>query len=268
MSAIEYVKGNSFFHRLDPRVKLFMVVFLTIFIFATKNFVVISFLFALICALWVISGISLKRIGGFFKLLIPLFAFVIIIQAIFQLGETVLIQPLIPSFIPLIGGVGRITLEGTLYGLILCYRILTLILLMPLITMTTEVNALALGLVKLGMPYKVAYMATTALNMIPSLQEQVKTIMDAQKLRGFTVFEEGSLPKKLKAYPTLVVPMVIGAMKKSMLIGVAMDARAFGSSKTRTYVRDLSFRWYDGVAVAFLLLFVGFLSLINLGLIF
>ncbi len=264
MSAIEYVQGNSFFHKLDPRVKVFMLVALTLFVFTTKNFLVISALFALILVLWVISGIPLRRVAGFFKLLLPLFAFIILIQALFQLGDTILLQPIIPTVVPLVGGAGKITLEGLLYGLVLCYRVLTLVMLMPLITMTTEVSALALGLVKLGMPYKVAYMATTALNMIPSLQGQVKTIIDAQKLRGFTVFEEGRFYQKLVAYPTLVIPMVIGAMKKATLVGVAMDARAFGCQKTRTYVKELSFNRYDALFLVFLVLMITGLTVYNI----
>lgn len=263
MSAIDYVPGNSIFHRLDARVKIFMIFILTVFIFTTKNFLVISVIFALDVVLWFLSGIPFSKIAGMFKLLLPLFVFITAVQAIFQLGDTVLLAPIIPAAVPLIGGAGRITLEGVLYGLVLCYRVLTLILLMPLVSMTTEVGDMALGLVKMGMPYKIAYTATTALNMIPSLQEQVKTIMDAQKLRGFMVFEEGKLHEKLFAYPTLVVPMVIGAMKKSMLIGVAMDARAFGSQKTRTYVNQISIKWFDIVAIVFLIALVAVLAVVN-----
>ena len=254
MAVIEYLPGDSFFHKLDPRIKILMLLLFTFFIFTTKNFYIISALFVLVI---------LPKITGLFRLLIPIFFFIIIIQALFQVGDTELLNPVIPNFVPLIGGSGRITLEGTLFGLVISYRLLTLIMLMPLISMTTQINSLALGLVKLGMPYKIAYMATTALNMIPSLEEQTRTIMDAQKLRAFTVFEEGKIHEKLLAYPTLVVPMVIGAMKKSMLVGVAMDARAFGCRKTRTYIDHIEFKTADYIALTGLVVLITVLSYFN-----
>ncbi|MGI6331233.1 MAG: energy-coupling factor transporter transmembrane component T family protein [Zhaonellaceae bacterium] len=264
MAVIDYIPGDSFFHKLDPRVKIIMLVLLTLFIFTTKKFLIITVLFVLVLILWLISGIPIAKIKGFLKLLLPIFFFITVIQALFQVGETALVDPVVPDFIPLIGGSGRITLEGLLFGLVICYRLLTLILLMPLISMTTEVNQMAIGLVKLGMPYKIAYTATTALNMIPSLEEQVRTIMDAQKLRAFTVFEEGRIHEKLFAYPALVVPMVIGAMKKSMLVGVAMDARAFGCKKTRTYIDVIRFTTKDYASLVFLLTLIGVLTYFNL----
>jgi energy-coupling factor transport system permease protein len=195
--------------------------------------------------------------------MLPIFIFVIIVQALFQVGHTNLVSPLIPKFVPLIGGRGRITLEGTIFGLVIGYRLLTLIILMPLISMTTDINTLCLGMVKMGMSYKIAYTATIAINMIPSMEEQIMTVMDAQKLRGFAVFEEGRIHEKMKAYPTLVVPMVIGAMKKSMLMSVAMDARAFGSKKTRTYIDKIAFTATDYSALIMLIILLGILSYYN-----
>ena len=263
MAAIDYLEGKSFMHRLDPRVKIISLLIFGVFIFTTKNFIVISGLFGLVLVLWINAKIPISRITGMLKLLIPLMAMVAIMQAIFQPGEIIIIKPLIPKAVPLIGGLGHITWEGVRYGLILAYRLVTLILVMPLFTLTTDINSMSLGFVKLGLPYQVAYMATTALNMIPSLTEQVKTIMDAQKLRGSTVFEEGSLKDKLLAYPALVVPMVIGAMKKAMLIGVAMDARAFACDKKRTFVEVLHFRTKDGIAMAVFLLYIVGLTVVN-----
>lgn len=264
MSSVEYIKGNSFFHRLDPRVKIILMLLFILLVFSTKNFIIISIVFLFVVITWFASGLPIKKLMGTFKLLLILYLFILIMQALFQDGKTILLQPIIPDVIPLIGGAGKVTLEGVTYGLILCYRLTTLIILMPMITMTTDISTLSLGLVKLGLPYKIAYMATTAINMIPSLQEQVKTIMDAQKLRGFTVFEEGKIVEKMTAYPTLVVPMVLGAMKKSMLIGIAMDARAFACKKDRTYVDTIKFHISDMVYLSSVIILISALFVWNL----
>jgi len=173
---------------------------------------------------------------GFLKLLLVLIVMLVTIQAIFQTGETVLFGP--------------VTLEGLIYGFLISYRLITLFLLMPLVIMTTDIYYISLGLVKLGMPYKYAYMATTALNMVPTLQEEIQTIMEAKKLRASTVYEDGNILQKMKAYPTLVVPLVIGTMRRANQMGIAMDARSFASSKSRTYLLDTHMRNSDWVAMA------------------
>lgn len=251
---IKYHPGNSFLHRLDARVKIIMLLLLTILVFTTKNFPVLFALFAFILICWKVSGIPMRELGGYLKLLVGLIVFVVVIQCLFQSGETALIDPIIPKAVPLIGGIGRITVEGIVFGLMLGFRLLVIMCLMPLIIMCTRVRELSLGFVKLGLPYRFAYMITTALNQVPLLQDQIATITDAQKLRAFTVFEDGKPLQKLKAYPALVVPLVMGAMKKSMLIGVAMDVRAFGSKKNRTYLHDITMQARDVVSLVVIIL--------------
>lgn len=261
---IKYYPGDSFLHRLDARVKIVMLLLLTILVFITKNFPVLAVLFAFILICWKISGIPMKELGGYLKLLVGLIAFVVVIQCLFQTGETYLVNPIIPAFVPLIGGMGKISVEGIQFGFLLGFRLLVIMCLMPLIIMSTRVRELSLGFVKLGVPYRIAFMITTALNQVPILQDEIRTITDAQKLRAFTVFEDGKPLQKLKAYPALVVPLVMGAMKKSMLIGTAMDVRAFGSKKSRSYLHNITMCGKDVAALVGVILFSAGLLAANL----
>lgn len=255
MTLIQYYPGESLFHKLDPRVKILILLLLTIVIFIVENFFVIAAIFATILILWTSARLPLGTVASYFKFLLGLFAFLTILQALFYPGTQVLVQPVIPNFVPLIGGSGTITVEGMLFGLLISFRLLVLVCLLPLITMTTPIHMFALGLVRMGMTYKIAYTATTAINMIPALQAETGVIIDAQRLRGFTVFEKGTLMQKMKAYPALVVPLVIGAMRRAQLMGVAMDARAFGALKGRTYVEDIAMRPADWVALVVLVFY-------------
>ena len=240
MSKIEYMEGDSLLHRLDPRVKIMMLLLFTLVIFSTTNFFIIGTIFLIVLTSWIVSGIQLRTLVGFLRLMMVLIAIIIGIQAIFQTGETVLFGP--------------VTQEGLFYGLLISFRLITLFMLMPLIIMTTQIYHIALGMVKMGLPYKVAYMATTALNMVPTLQNEIGVIMEAQKLRAFTVYEDGSIPQKLKAYPTLVIPLVIGTMRRAQQMGVAMDARSFACSKERTYIFDFEMSRSDKIIMTLLIL--------------
>lgn len=260
---IKYHAGESFLHKLDPRVKIIMLLILTILVFVTRNFPVLGLVFLLIMICWKVSGISIRELGGYLKLLVGLVLFVVLIQTLFQGGETILISPIIPDFVPLIGGMGSIAVEGVLFGLLLGFRLMVIMCLMPLIIMTTRVRDLALGFVKLGLPYRYAFMITTALNQVPVLQEQIATITDAQKLRAFTAFEDGGTLQKLKSYPALVVPLVMGSMKKSTLIGTAMDVRSFGSRPERTYLHDIAMHGADWAFLCFILAFCAGMFTLN-----
>lgn len=249
MSLVAYYPGDSFIHKLDPRVKILLLFFLTLVILVSVNYWVIGTLFVFILVLWYIAKLPFNAMLSYFKFLAGISVFIIITQGLFYGGERALVDPLIPEFVPLLGGSGRITLEGILFGVLVSLRMIALVCLTPIVIMTTPVHLLALGLIKLGLPYRIAYMATTALNMIPTLQREIKIIIDAQKLRGLSVFEQGSLLAKMKAYPALVVPLVIGAMRKAQLIGVAMDSRAFGASPSRTYLEDIEMTRMDWVSL-------------------
>ena len=250
MSLIEYYPGHTFIHRLDPRVKIFALLLTTTAIFISENFLVIGVICLTVFTLWLAARLPVRVLGRYFKLLLGLFTFVIIMQGLFLGGPTALVEPVIPAAVPLIGGLGRLSLEGVVFGILLSLRLIALVALMPLVTMTTPIHLFALGLVRLGLPYRIAYTATTAINLIPTLEKEAAAIIAAQKMRGFTVFERGNFGQKLRAYPTLVVPLIIGAMRKAQLMGVAMDARAFGYSTRRTYVEDIKMTAGDRLVLA------------------
>lgn len=261
-SLVLYFPGKTFFHRLDPRAKLVFLLFVSSAIFAIQNLYLSISLLLIMVILWSFAKLPVSIVIGFLNALLPVFIFLFIVQAIFYPGDIVLISPLIPRFVPLIGGVGKIALEGILFAVLLMFRLLAMVILLPLVSMTTPVHILALGLVRMGLPYRFAYTTTAALNMVPILQSEMSTIVDAQKLRAMRTFEKGKLWDKLRSYPALVTPLVIGAMRRAQSMAVAMDSRAFGAMKTRTYIEDIKITPVDWFFIAATILCsVGFIVL-------
>ena len=263
-SLVTYYPGNTIFHRLDPRAKIVFMFAVSIVIFGVQNLPLSIVIFVTMCVLWVVAKLPTKILFGFLKALLPVFIFLLIVQAILYPGDTILIKPLIPRFIPLIGGAGRITLQGILFALLLMFRLLAMVILLPLVSMTTPVQTMALGITRLGFSYQLAYTITAALNMVPILQNELSSIVDAQKLRAMQSFEKGKLRDKFKAYPALVTPLVIGAMRRAQAMSVAMDSRAFGASRSRTYIQDIQLHAYDWIFMASSLLYAAGLIAINL----
>jgi energy-coupling factor transport system permease protein len=212
------------------------------------------------------AGIPIRGIR-FAKPLAMLAVFIIVMQVLFGPGENYIVKPIFPPWFPLAGGYGSLKWDGLFLGLTICCRLAALTLLLPMLTLTTAPREIAAGLSFLGFNYRTAFIITTAFNLIPLFQEEGKLIMDAQKLRGVRSFDRRSFEKdsflgKLKAYPSLVVPLMLGAMRRARSASIAMDARAFGIYKTRTWLERPVMKKIDYLSIAVCLLFsAGLLSL-------
>ncbi len=240
-SLIAYYPGKTFFHRLDPRAKIIFMVIVSMAIFAVQQIPVALAVLAVMICLWFLAKLPFSVLWSFIKVLLPIIGFLFLVQAVFYPGNTPLIKPLIP-----IGrGYGQVTLEGILFAVLLALRLMAMIIMLPLVNFTTPIQNFALGMVKMGLPYRLAYTMTTALNLVPILQGETGVIVDAQRLRAMQSFEKGKLVEKLKAYPALVTPLVIGSMRRAQLMAVAMDSRAFGATKSRTYLEDIRMHPWD-----------------------
>jgi len=210
-------------------------VIFTIQVFLVSNLAVAVMqllFFSVICFL---SRIPLKKIFPHAKLLLCMIVLAVILQTLFG-RETPETRFLLNPLIPLFGGIGSLKLDGLFTGLMIGCRIISLSILMPVLARTTEPRLLAYGITRLGMNYKAAYIITATLNLIPLFEEEVRHITDACRLRGAAVFDKGSFFSRLKQYPPLVFPLIVKAMKRSSVISCAMDSRAFGAHKTRTWI--------------------------------
>ncbi len=218
---------------MDPRTKIISLAVLSIIIFSTNKFLVIFGLFILFIALWKLCKLQFKILAKYFTFLIKIVAFIVLTQSFFYKS--------------------RLSLEGFYFGLLVGFRLITLTVLMPLVTLTTKTNILALGLIKLGLNYKIAYTATASLNFVQTFTEEIGYIMEAQKLRGIT--QKGTFIKKLKVYKLIAIPLVIGAMCRAKSVGVAMDTRAFGAFKTRTSIDSIKMTSIDYFTLAVVFIF-------------
>ena len=256
-ATVQYVPGKSAFHRLDPRSKIVFMLLVTFAILIVQNLWVAVAVLLTLVLFWGLARLPFSVVADLGKAMLGIVVFLFVVQALLYPGKTALIQPVIPRFVPFIGGRGQVTLEGVLFALLLSLRLLAMVVVLPLVSMTTPVHVLTLGLVRMGLPYRLAYTVTTALNLIPILQVEAGVIRDAQRLRAFQVFEKGGFLDKLKAYPPLVTPLIIGAMRRAQLMAIAMDSRAFGASGNRTYIQDIRMRAGDWLFIGFSILYAG-----------
>jgi energy-coupling factor transport system permease protein len=242
--------NGSFLHELDPRTKLLLSALFTVVVFIIDSLYIAAAMMLMFIMLCVIVKIPLKKIFPHGKFLFSVIVFVMVLQLLFgSENGGYIVKPLLPEKIPFIGGIGSLKRDGLYTGLMLGCRLITLCIIMPLLTMTTETRLLAYGITRIGFNYKTAYIITSALNMIPVFENDAAVIIDGRRLKGMKPLERGNIFGRLREYSRIALPLVIKAMRRSVLIGNAMDARAFGAYKTRTWLTETKMSFGDYAAI-------------------
>ncbi len=245
--------------RLDPRVRIAVVILMSALCFLLRHPATIGAAFAVVLLLWRAVGLEWGQLLAGIKPLRVVFVLIITAQAFFFPGDTPVRVEL-----PRIGLLTLpVTLEGIGFGLMLCLRVLVLACTVPILTSRTSIDRIVLALTRLGLPYRAAYTVTTALNQIPVLRADFATISAAQRLRGSSAFDRGRFLQKVRAYPALVVPLVMTSMRRATLMSVAMQSRAFGSGAARTSIHTLSFRRLDGLILLAAMILFGVLAAVD-----
>lgn len=238
---------NAFIFKFDTRAKILFVLIFTILIFVVDKLQIYVVLLLLILAIRIAWKIPFRSIKPF----ITVSLLVILSQILFTSGENYILKPVFGF---------SLKWGGLFSGLTIVCRLAALMFLLPILTETSSPYEIARALAGFGINYRAAFIITTAFNLIPLFREEGRAIMDAQKLRGGNYLENRRFFElcsfaKLKTYPGLVVPLVLGAMRKAQAASVAMDSRAFGAFKTRTWLEKPVMKVHDYLSVAGFLIF-------------
>lgn len=98
----------------------------------------------------------------------------------------------------------------------------------------TAPEDMANSLVKIGLPYPIAFVMSTALQFVPMMGRKVKSVLDAQRSRGIPL-EPGWAA--LRHYPAFLGPVLIQAFQFAEDLAEAMEARGFGRPG-RTFLKE------------------------------
>ena len=232
----QYFPGNSFLHRLDPRMKLLLTLALIIIVFFVKGIAGYVLLYGLIIGCAALSHISPKFLIKGMKPILFIIVLTFLLNALFSSGSTVWW-----SF-----GFFSITKEGVLNAVFMALRLVFLMVCTQLMTLTTSPIALTEGLEvllkplqKIGFPaHELAMMMSIALRFIPTLMEETDKIMKAQAARGAD-FESGNLLKRARAMVPLLVPLFVSAFRRADELALAMEARCYHGGANRTRMKRL-----------------------------
>lgn len=298
----QYVKGNSFLHKLDPRLKIISTIILMVAIFLIPSdnlnniYYLLGFL-GLFLFILLISKVSLVAVIKGLQPIVFIGVFTFILQLIYnQTGNVIetftfhfswlsiligiaiiLFWYFTKKYIPLktlytiIMVVGVVLVfafvdtkfdfsslpfplysDGLIKGTFFLLRIILIVFLSTLLTISTSTTDINLGLEWVLHPLsfikvpvaEIAMMFSLTLRFIPTLLIETNKIMKAQASRGID-FNEGTFIEKVKQIVTLLIPMFFVSITRAEDLANAMEARGYVIGEARTSIDELKFRFKD-----------------------
>lgn len=238
----QYMPLDSVVHKMDPRSKIMIMLFLMVAIFipaGVLGYVIIGIFILLSLYL---SKLNIKYALRTMKPMLWMMAFLLVINLLVIKTGTPLLS--IKGFTIYSDAVNQ-----TLYIVV---RLMLMIIITTVLTATTKPLDLTLGIEKLLKPFEkigvpahiIAMMISIALRFIPTLIEETQRIMNAQASRGVDL-ENGSIKEKIMAILSLIVPLFVSAFDRADQLANAMEARGYDPSRKRTRYKVLKMQTID-----------------------
>ncbi|MBG9983925.1 energy-coupling factor transporter transmembrane protein EcfT [Aerococcaceae bacterium DSM 111022] len=240
-----YIQGDSVIHHLDPRTKLILSFVMIILVFMANSWLSYVLLIAFVMLAVILTGINLGVFIRGIRPMIWLILFTVIFQVLFSTGGTVYFQ----------WGPIAVTSAGIINGVLIFVRLVLIIMMSTVLTLTTSPLELTDGiehllrpLERFGFPtHEIALMMSIALRYVPTLMDETQKIMNAQKSRGVE-FDQGSFIDRVKAFVPILVPLFVSAFNRADEMANAMEARGYRGGEGRTKYRQLDYSRIDLIA--------------------
>ncbi|MGM9873431.1 MAG: energy-coupling factor transporter transmembrane component T family protein [Bacilli bacterium] len=262
-----YTNYDTPIHKIEPRVKLLMLVLLISMIFFQFSVWSTNILFSIILLIFlflvlILSKASikslLKSIGSMWFLILFLFIIYILMPNSrythpafsFNNGFTIYYDAFYQC--------GYIILRLIL--MISLTMVLTLSTKPIDLTYAFEWYMTPLKLIKVPV-HACAMTISLALRLIPTLLEEADRIRKAQASRGMDI-ENGSFIKKIKSLLSLIIPLLVTSFQRSDELSTAMEARGYDPLEKRTRYKIYKFSLIDLLSLIIVVIFFGlFLTL-------
>ena len=235
MAIAQYYPRPSPIHRLDPRCKIVAVTAIVVGLFLRASFAGLAVYGAAAVVGLLVSGVPLGWVARGLRPVLWLLALTFVVQLLFAPGHA------FATFGPL-----HLSTRGLAVAGYLSLRLVVLIVASLLLTLTTPPIALTDGLAWLGRPLRrlrvpteeLALMVTIALRFIPTLLQEIDTIMKAQRARGAS-FDRGGPLRRARALVPVLVPLFILSFRRADELALAMEARCYQPGAPRTRLHPL-----------------------------
>lgn len=254
MNIFLYLDKGAWVHRLDPRTKIIgtLITFMMCLCFNHPLYMAGISLGVLLIAL------SAKALTNFWRLrliLCLLVVFSTVVWPFFVKGTTRLWS----------WGFLDVSQESLLYGIAMGLRLATFVSAGLIFLSTTRNEEMTNGLIRMGLPYPIAFAFSTALRLVPTFAGAGVTIIQAQVSRGLDL-ESGTIFSRLGKFLPQAVPLLIYAIRHTNMLAMALESKGLSPGSKRTLYYEPRMRSLDYTIIILLLLILAGLVYIRLGL--
>jgi energy-coupling factor transport system permease protein len=251
-----YYPARSIIHSLDPRFKIVALAALMMITFLIESPGGIGAHTAAIAAAVGFSGVPVRL----FLRGLRVFAFLFLFTAVLHLFFT----PGTPVFTMTAPVTITITKEGISRGLLISWRLITVIALSSLLTYTTTPLSITRGLeAMLGPLKKVRFpvqdfslMMMMAIRFIPVLTGETERVWKAQRSRGADP-GKGGLRARSRVLLSVILPVFTGLFRRADELALALEARGYRPGQERTAMYPLSWVGRDTIATGVVAVWAG-----------
>ena len=241
----QYYPVNSWVHNLDARSKLIATIVIIGVLFFASSAMAYGVIAIFVALAIVVSRVPFAFVLRGVRALVYIILFTFMLNILFAPGEVVLLSL----------GFLTITEEGLLWGLQMTTRLIMLLIVSSMLTLTTSpvsltsaIESLLGPFKKVGLPvHEIAMMMTIALRFIPTLIEETDKIMKAQMARGAS-FDTGSIMQRAKSLIPIIIPLFVSAFRRADDLAMAMEARCYRGDGNRTKMKELRYGKRDMLA--------------------
>ena len=254
----QYFPTTSVIHRLDPRIKLILLIVYIVLVFVTFNFYALALIAAVVILIVLLSRVPIRMYLKSLKVIIIIVVITSVLNLFYGTGVPIFEWHFI-----------KVTMNGIYNAIFVCVRIVCLLLLSSALTFTTSPTDLTDALERLMKPLKVfhvkvheiAMMMTIALRFVPTLLEETDKIMAAQKARGADM-DSGNFLRRIKAL--VPVPLFVSAFRRAYELATAMECRCYQGGEGRTRMKQLHIQKRDVISLVFSGLIIAGIVLCNI----
>lgn len=258
---IEPELGNTFFHRLDARTKLIMLLCIAVINIALYHWTTIACGYLLVLALVINARLSWDKVKALIVITFLTIWGIMWVQAMFYdaYPRTPLVYLVPPKVVnpstPVIGGLWEglaIYYEGFTYGIKQSLRLVTPMTLGLLIFWTENPMKILVGLTKLKLPYVISFMVMTCLRFIPITIGEARVTLSSQKLRKYKPFDIKGIVLGYGLFKTtlaVMLPLLANCVRKSTTMARSADSRAFRAYEERSELYDSTMKAKDKILI-------------------
>lgn len=250
MSAmLEYQDLKSPIHKLTGATKLIALVFWALASMVTYDTRILGAMFIFSIIMFKVSKVKFKDISFVLYFILVFLLINNIAIFFFSPYEGVEIYNSRTDLFHLVGPY-TLTTQQLFYQFNVTLKYFSIIPMALLFMVTTNPSEFAASLNRIGVSYKISYSVAIALRYIPDIQRDYHDISFAQQARGIDMSKKAGLSSRIKNSAAIIMPLIFSSLERIESISSAMELRAFGNNKKRTWYSGRPFEKRDYIAIA------------------